>query len=88
MHPEYSKNPFYVFGESYAGKYIPSLTHYILTQNKLNPPLEINLQGLAMGGTFRCYHKLPLIKIFRRMGRPIYSNWKLRRIFVFTWTYW
>jgi carboxypeptidase C (cathepsin A) len=49
MHPQFSQNPFYVFGESYAGKYIPSLTHYILTQNQNNPPLRINLQGLAMG---------------------------------------
>jgi len=31
--PEYY-NDFYVFGESYAGKYIPSICHYILRQNQ------------------------------------------------------
>jgi len=48
-HSNYLKNDFYVFGESYAGKYIPSITHYILEQNNKNPKVYLNLKGLAMG---------------------------------------
>jgi vitellogenic carboxypeptidase-like protein len=29
-HPELQQRPFFITGESYAGKYIPSLTHYIM----------------------------------------------------------
>jgi len=29
LHPEYSTNPFYLTGESYAGKYIPHIAQYI-----------------------------------------------------------
>jgi len=49
LHPEYSKSPFYVFGESYAGKYIPSFSHYVWTQNQKNPAVYINLKGIGMG---------------------------------------
>jgi len=50
LHPEYTKNLVYIFGESYAGKYIPYVSHYIWQQNKkLTSPIKINLQGLAMG---------------------------------------
>jgi len=46
--PEYY-NDFYVFGESYAGKYIPSICHYILRQNQQHPALKIKLKGLTIG---------------------------------------
>jgi len=48
MLPQYNKN-FYVFGESYAGKYIPSLCHYIWKQNQQKPKVFLNLKGIAMG---------------------------------------
>jgi carboxypeptidase C (cathepsin A) len=32
-HPEYAKNPVYICGESYAGKYIPHIAHYIHKKN-------------------------------------------------------
>ncbi|PSN48042.1 hypothetical protein C0J52_09102 [Blattella germanica] len=40
--------PFFITGESYAGKYVPTLGHII---HKKNPTakLKINLQGLAVG---------------------------------------
>lgn len=43
-------NPFYVTGESYAGKYVPAISYKIHTEN-LNPfpKVRINLQGLAIG---------------------------------------
>jgi len=49
-YPIYSKLNFYIVGESYAGKYVPSLATYINEQNKLeNTNLVINLQGIALG---------------------------------------
>mmetsp|Transcript_41435 Transcript_41435/g.65665 ORF Transcript_41435/g.65665 Transcript_41435/m.65665 type:complete len:561 (-) Transcript_41435:215-1897(-) len=42
--PEFSKNKFFITGESYAGVYIPTLTKEILD----NAP-EINIHGIAVG---------------------------------------
>ncbi|KAG2773764.1 hypothetical protein Pcac1_g15389 [Phytophthora cactorum] len=51
-HPEYKHNPLYVCGESYAGKYAPSVSHYIHVKNS-GPPdnddVVINLTGVAIG---------------------------------------
>jgi len=43
-YPEYSKNDFYITGESYAGIYIPMLAEQIMNKSK-----TINLKGLAIG---------------------------------------
>ncbi|RLN83642.1 hypothetical protein BBJ28_00020735, partial [Nothophytophthora sp. Chile5] len=54
-HPEYKHNPVYVCGESYAGKYVPSLSHYIHLKNLAAPMggvhghIAINLTGVAIG---------------------------------------
>lgn len=42
--PEYSSNPFYITGESYAGVYVPTLTKEVLDNAK-----EINIVGIAVG---------------------------------------
>mmetsp|Transcript_12928 Transcript_12928/g.16164 ORF Transcript_12928/g.16164 Transcript_12928/m.16164 type:complete len:319 (-) Transcript_12928:1171-2127(-) len=44
--PEYKSNPFYVFGESYAGKFIPALCSYV--QHK-QPASILNLAGFGIG---------------------------------------
>uniref|UniRef100_A0A7S3D2V7 Carboxypeptidase n=1 Tax=Palpitomonas bilix TaxID=652834 RepID=A0A7S3D2V7_9EUKA len=44
--PEFKGRDFYVFGESYAGHYIPTLIDYIL-DNKGD--LELNLKGFGIG---------------------------------------
>ncbi len=46
--PHLRKNDFYITGESYAGKYVPAITHKIHT---LNPKAQqkINLKGMAIG---------------------------------------
>eukprot|EP00494_Astrolonche_serrata_P027134 UN27397 len=36
-HPIYRKNPFYLSGESYAGKYLPHIAYEIVQQNKTFP---------------------------------------------------
>ncbi|XP_078151353.1 serine carboxypeptidase-like 50 isoform X2 [Carex rostrata] len=46
----FRSRPFYITGESYAGKYVPSIGYYILTQNAIVPSrLRINLKGVAIG---------------------------------------
>jgi vitellogenic carboxypeptidase-like protein len=47
--PSYLPNDFYITGESYAGKYVPSISYYIHQQNLMNPPTRINLVGLSIG---------------------------------------
>ncbi|EAL61486.1 peptidase S10 family protein [Dictyostelium discoideum AX4] len=46
-YPKYSKLPLYIFGESYAGHYVPSFSYYIYQKNL--GLATINLKGLAIG---------------------------------------
>ena len=50
-HSKYAKLPFYAFGESYAGHYVPAVTHAIWQNNQKLPPgaIHINLVGTAVG---------------------------------------
>lgn len=45
-HPQYAKLPFFAFGESYAGHYIPAVTHRIWLNNQNLPAgaIHINLK--------------------------------------------
>ncbi|XP_042387052.1 serine carboxypeptidase-like 50 [Zingiber officinale] len=48
--PSFLSRPFFVTGESYAGKYVPALGHAILRHNAALPPRRrINLCGVAIG---------------------------------------
>lgn len=51
LFPNLQKNQFFVTGESYAGKYVPAVSHTILKQNP-SAKLKINMQGLAIGNGF------------------------------------
>ncbi|XP_069356691.1 venom serine carboxypeptidase-like [Maniola hyperantus] len=51
MFPSLRNNDFYITGESYAGKYIPSIAMKIHQQNSLGK-LNINLKGLALGNAY------------------------------------
>ncbi|KAB0794557.1 hypothetical protein PPYR_11396 [Photinus pyralis] len=48
LFPEIQRNPFFITGESYAGKYVPAVSYTI---HKKNPTAtqKINLQGLSIG---------------------------------------
>ena len=47
-YPEFSKNDFYITGESYAGIYVPTLANRIVDGNAAGLPF-INLKGIAVG---------------------------------------
>lgn len=50
LFPWLQSTPFYIAGESYAGKYIPAIANTIVEAQQLNcTEVRINLQGLAMG---------------------------------------
>ncbi|XP_031827674.1 venom serine carboxypeptidase [Nomia melanderi] len=48
LFPELQTNDFYVTGESYAGKYVPAVSHAIKDFN-IKAETKINLKGLAIG---------------------------------------
>ncbi|UJR14735.1 hypothetical protein I4U23_001727 [Adineta vaga] len=66
IYTDYAMNPFYVTGESYAGKYVPSIGYKIHVENQ-NPQVKvkINLAGLSMGNgwtdPYRQYTYGPLL---------------------------
>lgn len=47
--PQYQKTPFYIFGESYAGHYVPAISHKIWENNKASEGIHIPLTGIAIG---------------------------------------
>ncbi|KAJ9586809.1 hypothetical protein L9F63_019595 [Diploptera punctata] len=51
LFPELRKVPFYITGESYAGKYVPTLG-YTIHQRNPTSKFKINLAGLAVGNGF------------------------------------
>jgi len=48
LFPELQNNDFFVTGESYAGKYVPAVSHAIKDYN-IKAETKINLKGLAIG---------------------------------------
>lgn len=53
LHPEYAENPVFFCGESYAGKYVPSIAHHVYTRNAAlsasSQDVFVNLKGIAIG---------------------------------------
>lgn len=45
LHPKFQQLPFYIFGESYGGKYVPWLAHTILSE----PSFGLRVDGIALG---------------------------------------
>lgn len=49
-YPQFQKNDFYVSGESYAGHYVPTVSHRIFVGNeKGDGPVKIQLKGFLVG---------------------------------------
>ncbi len=51
LFPEYQHNEFYVFGESYAGKWVPTIARRIHDQND-QAEVHMNLRGIGIGNGF------------------------------------
>ncbi|XP_030744976.1 venom serine carboxypeptidase-like [Sitophilus oryzae] len=51
LFPQLQSNTFFIAGESYAGKYIPSIGNVISKRN-INAKIKINLQGLMIGNGY------------------------------------
>ncbi|XAR63635.1 Carboxypeptidase C [Bertholletia excelsa] len=50
LNSSFKSRPIYVTGESYAGKYVPAIGHYILKKNPQLPVSKrLNLAGVAIG---------------------------------------
>jgi hypothetical protein len=47
-HPQFSKNDFYITGESYAGHYIPAFASRVHQGNKAKEGIHINLKVLLL----------------------------------------
>jgi cathepsin A (carboxypeptidase C) len=47
--PQYQQHDFYIFGESYAGHYVPAISHNIWQNNKDGQGVNIPLKGIAIG---------------------------------------
>eukprot|EP00928_Gymnodinium_smaydae_P082751 TRINITY_DN66049_c0_g1_i1.p1 TRINITY_DN66049_c0_g1~~TRINITY_DN66049_c0_g1_i1.p1 ORF type:complete len:503 (+),score=134.05 TRINITY_DN66049_c0_g1_i1:77-1510(+) len=47
--PQFKDNDFYIFGESYAGHYVPAVGHYIWKQGKAGAGFKVPLRGVAVG---------------------------------------
>eukprot|EP00892_Ulva_mutabilis_P009381 jgi/Ulvmu1/6815/UM031_0019.1 len=48
-HPELADNEFYVTGESYAGHYVPAVSHRVWQYNKAGSGQHIPMKGFAIG---------------------------------------
>jgi carboxypeptidase C (cathepsin A) len=48
-YPEFTKNGFWIAGESYAGKYIPDLAVLIDKHNLKSPSNPVNFKGILVG---------------------------------------
>jgi vitellogenic carboxypeptidase-like protein len=48
----FTKTPLYIFGESYAGHYIPAISKRIIESNKDGKVLQIPLKGIGIGNGF------------------------------------
>ena len=49
VHPKYHKNDFYIFGESYAGHFVPAAAHAVMLGNKEKTGEYISLRGFGIG---------------------------------------
>jgi len=50
-YPQYQKNDFFIFGESYGGHFVPAVSNEIYTRNKdlAQGDVHVNLKGIGIG---------------------------------------
>mmetsp|Transcript_37264 Transcript_37264/g.85996 ORF Transcript_37264/g.85996 Transcript_37264/m.85996 type:complete len:481 (+) Transcript_37264:81-1523(+) len=47
--PQYASRDFYLFGESYAGHYVPAISHFFWQQSKSMSGFKVPLKGVGIG---------------------------------------
>jgi cathepsin A (carboxypeptidase C) len=79
-HPEWQKNEFYVFGESYGGHYAPAVSHRVWQGNQNGTGLKINLRGVGIGNgltdpqvQYSYYAEMAYNYSITKVGHPIVS---------------
>jgi len=74
-YPQYLKLPFFISGESYGGRYVPTMSHLILSENKspTSPDWNvINLRGISIGnGVVDPIYQYPVQGKFALMNKLI-----------------
>ncbi|CAI5997094.1 unnamed protein product [Closterium sp. NIES-64] len=79
-HPELRTRPFFITGESYAGKYIPTLAARIVRANKVGKKPRINLQGIAIGNGLTSPHTQSMSYARFAYKNKLMSYWKYREL--------
>ncbi|XP_037043900.1 venom serine carboxypeptidase-like isoform X2 [Bradysia coprophila] len=81
LFPWLASNPFYITGESFAGKYIPAIGFEINERNKIED-FQINLQGLALGNALSDpYNMLNYGDYAYQTGLVDKHGWRQMKIF-------
>ncbi|CAN7034823.1 unnamed protein product [Brassica oleracea var. botrytis] len=80
-HEKFISNPFYVTGNSYAGKVIPATVQEISKGNDLGFKPQINLQGFVIGNTttdqeFDYNHRVPFAHGMALISDELYESLK------------
>lgn len=74
QNPEYAGRDFYITGESYAGHYVPAISHYLLNEAK---DVNLNLRGIAIGnGLTDPYQQYPAYATFSYENGLISKKWE------------
>ena len=70
LFPSYQSNPFYAFGKSYSGKFVPSITRRIHEGNASgNNVLKIPVAGMGIGdGWMSPYHSARYADFLYQVG--------------------
>jgi len=75
--PQYNKN-FYIFGESYAGHFIPAIASLLHRYNKKSPALVIDFKGMGIGNGLTApseqYKWYPLMAYNSSTAPPVVSE--------------
>lgn len=69
-YPQLQGKDFYITGESYAGHYIPAISHNFMFKNKGG--LKVNFKGMAIGnGLVDPYNQYPAYDTFAKENKLI-----------------
>ena len=73
QNPEFEGRDFYITGESYAGHYVPAISHYL----QFEADVKLNLKGIAIGnGLTDPYQQYPAYATFSYENGLISKAWE------------